>query len=75
MAVLQDMIVVAPDTTTADITIDDIKGSIARQFWAWYYLNQEHVIIKRRILWVGVTVRVRDLYPVFEMLFGHPDGE
>ncbi len=72
MAVLDEMIVTAPDRTTADLTIDDIKQSIARQFWGWYAENSEDVLVRRKVFLWSVSIRVRDLRPLFVTLFGDP---
>ena len=74
MAVLDEMVIVAPDTTTAEVTIDDIKRAIARQFWGWYYTHQNDVIVSRKVLFWKATIYVRDLYPLFVHLFGDPDA-
>jgi hypothetical protein len=73
MAVLDEMVVVAPNATTADITIDDVKAAIARQFWAYYYARQNDVLIRRKIVFWQVAIYLRDLYPLFVTLFGDPD--
>lgn len=74
MAVIDDVVVVAPDQTTTDVTVDDVKGAIARQFWGWFYAHQDDVIISRKVVFWKVTIHVRDLLPLFEMLFGNPDA-
>jgi hypothetical protein len=73
MAVLDEMVVVAPDKTTAEVTIDDVKAAIARQLWAWYYARGNDVIVRRKVLLWTVVIRISDLYPVFVTLFGEPD--
>lgn len=73
MAMLDEAMVSVP-MGAQDISIDDIKAAIARQAWGWYYANQDDVIFSRRILgfW-PVTIRVRDLHPLFIRLFGDPE--
>jgi hypothetical protein len=39
-------------------------------FWQWYHDHADDMIIKRKILFLRVTIRVRDLYPLFVQLFG-----
>jgi hypothetical protein len=74
MAVLDEMVVVAPDVTTTNITIDDIKAAIARQFWAYFYAHQNDKLISRKVVFWSVTIYLRDLYPLFVHLFGNPDS-
>lgn len=73
MAMLDEAIVSVP-VGAADISIDDVKSAIARQAWGWYYANSGLVVLKRKIVFWTVTIRISDLYPVFVMLFGEPDA-
>jgi hypothetical protein len=74
MAVLDEMVVVAPNATTADITIDDVKAAIARQLWGWFYAHANDVLISQRVLLWKVNIRVRDLEILFVTLLGKPDA-
>lgn len=47
---------------------------IAPFFWQWYHDHADDMIIKRKIVIFSVTIRVRDLYPLFVQLFG-PEPE
>lgn len=39
-------------------------------FWGWYLRHTDDVIVKRKILFFSVTIRVRDLHALFVQLFG-----
>lgn len=39
-------------------------------FWEWYHNHADTVLFKRKVLLFSVTIRVRDLRPLFVMLFG-----
>lgn len=39
-------------------------------FWGWFHDHSEDMILKRKIFFFSVTIRVRDLYPLFVQLFG-----
>lgn len=39
-------------------------------FWGWFLRHSDDVIIKRKILFFSVTIRVRDLHALFVQLFG-----
>jgi len=47
---------------------------IAPFFWQWYHDHAGDMILKRKILVLRITIRVRDLYPLFVQLFG-PEPE
>lgn len=71
MPVLDD-IDVTSDNPVDKTTVDIVKSSIASQLWAWAYEHQDHVIISRKLLLWTVKIRVRDLFPLFELLLGEP---
>lgn len=39
-------------------------------FWGWYLRHQDDIIIRRKILFLAIKIRVRDLHPLFVQLFG-----
>lgn len=39
-------------------------------FWNWYHLHLDDTIVKRKIVFFTLTVKVRDLRPLFVSLFG-----
>lgn len=43
---------------------------LAPFFWKWYHRHANDMILKRKILIFSVTIRVRDLHPLFVQLFG-----
>jgi len=50
-----------------------VPDPIRQAFWRFYDEHAEDVILKKRILFIKVEVRVRHLKPLFEKLFGkHP---
>jgi hypothetical protein len=73
MAVLDDIVIVAPELSPAEMTADDIKDSIKRQMWAYLYAHQDVILLSRKVLFWNVNLRVRDLFPFFERLFGEPE--
>jgi hypothetical protein len=72
MAVLDEMVVAVPDETISDVTVDQIKLSIARQLWGWYEKHKDDVLVKRKLLWISVSIHVRDLRGLFVHLLGEP---
>lgn len=68
MAVIHD-ITIQP---TALATDSAIRAAIAAEFWRWYAAHEETEIT--RINWwvIHKTVRVKDVRPVFVLLFGEP---
>jgi len=47
---------------------------IAPFFWQWYHDHANDMIVKKKILVLRITIRVRDLYFLFVQLFG-PEPE
>lgn len=48
-----------------------IREAMRAAFWSWYDQHQAEEVLELRVLWVvRVTVEVRDLEPVFVLLFG-----
>lgn len=47
---------------------------LAPFFWQWYHDHANDMILKRKLIVFQVTIRVRDLYPLFVQLFG-PEPE
>ena len=43
---------------------------IAPFFWQWYHNHANDLILKRKVLILKITIRVRDLHPLFVQLFG-----
>lgn len=56
---------IAPETTT-----DNIKRFLALMFWNWYQVNQDDKLVRIDYWIFHKTMKVRDLKPVFELLFG-----
>jgi hypothetical protein len=53
---------------------DAIRAELAVHAWAWFDAHREDVVLERRVWFVPLVVRVRDLGPVFAILFGpRPD--
>lgn len=46
------------------------KAALSAVFWEWFRNHSNDVIVKRNILFFSVTIRVKDLTPLFEALFG-----
>jgi hypothetical protein len=46
------------------------RAALSAVFWEWYRNHSDDVIIKRKIVLFSVTIRVRDLRALFEVLFG-----
>jgi hypothetical protein len=49
-----------------------IREIISKAFWAWYFLNSDRHLTTLRWWIFRKTFIVRDLQPVFELLFGPP---
>lgn len=49
-----------------------IKQTISTLFWMWYLNNSEDRILTIKKWFISKTIRVKDLRPAFELLFGHP---
>jgi hypothetical protein len=45
-------------------------GDINRYFWRWYDEHVKDVVFKKTIIVFKVTILVKDIKPVFVMLFG-----
>jgi hypothetical protein len=74
MAMLDEAVIVMPDTAPQEITESSIKEAIARQAWAWYYMNQAKVVLKVRVWFINKDIRVRDLGFLFALLFGEAES-
>jgi hypothetical protein len=51
-----------------------MPASVKRFMWEWFYQNSELTIYKLKVYFISKTVRVRDIRPVFELLFGPEPG-
>lgn len=74
MAVLDDAVnspslQLAISRPGADI-VGAVRKHISLEFWVWYHQNSDDIVVKRRIVMWSVVVRVRDLLPLFERIFG-----
>lgn len=50
--------------------IAKLRAVFAVFFWQWWIDHQRDTIIKRKILFFSLTLKVRDLFPIFVALFG-----
>jgi len=48
-----------------------IRAVIAVFFWQWWVDHQRDTIIKKKLVFFTVTFKVRDLFPIFLVLFGN----
>lgn len=58
--------------------LDGVKERVLEQVkrlgWAWYYNNEDRVLVSKKFWFFTLALRVRDLTFVFEELFGEePD--
>lgn len=67
MAVIQELDLVEIQNPAVRAGIRDI---MAREFWAWYYQNQDRTVTTVKVWFLSKKVRVRDLRPIFVLLFG-----
>jgi hypothetical protein len=52
---------------------DPCVDEIRRVLWKWFDENGEKVVLRKKIIFFSVTVRVRDLRFIFQMIAGpHP---
>lgn len=49
-----------------------IRQLVGKLFWEWYYGNLDRKLTTIRWWFIRKTIYVRDLYGVFEILFGPP---
>lgn len=61
-----------PGARGAGIAGVDLKV-VAPLFWAWFRNNGDRKVYTIKVWIINKTIYVRDLRPVFEMLFG-PEG-
>lgn len=47
-----------------------IRQEFVDAFWKWYHEHDEDVVVSRRVLFFKIELRVWDMLPVFERLFG-----
>lgn len=47
-----------------------IKAALHDQFWLWFAQHENDVVLKKNLLFFSLTVRVRDLRFVFNLVFG-----
>lgn len=53
------------------VVLDRLK----EEFWRWYAVHENDVILKKKILLFTVGIHARDLRPLFEVIFGkRPEG-
>ena len=48
------------------------KDMLNRTAWVWIRDNKERVIFSKRLWFFNVTIRVKDLVPLFREMFGPP---
>jgi hypothetical protein len=48
------------------------KVALSAIFWEWYFKHSGDTIVKKTILVFKVTIKVKDVRPIFEQLFGNP---
>lgn len=72
MAMIDEAVLVLPDVSPEEISIDGVRAALAQYAWQWWYAHQEDVLVRRKILWITVAIRVRDLHGLFIKLFGDP---
>ena len=49
-----------------------VRQAFAAQLWGWIHANADREVYTLRLWVITKTLRVRDLHPVFTLLFG-PD--
>jgi hypothetical protein len=57
------------ESATSQAAMRDVLGAV---FWAWYAQNEDRALLVVRKWFVRHTFVVRDLRPVFVLLFGEP---
>jgi hypothetical protein len=50
-------------------------ANLAAYFWNWYHDHSADTLVKKKILFISVTVKVRDLRGLFVQLFGEDPQE
>lgn len=59
----------------AGVNVSLILAILGKFFWKWYYVNHNDTIVKRKVLFFNVTIKVKDLKSLFVSLFGAPPPE
>lgn len=54
-----------------NIDVSKLRAVLGVYFWQWFIDHQRDTIIKRKFLFFSVTLKVRDLFPIFVALFGN----
>lgn len=75
MAVVDRMVgELARDEQLAGASTDWLVRAVRRFFWTWYDEHQEDVVLQvKRFVVFTFTLRVKDLYTLFTVLFGKPE--
>lgn len=71
MAALHELDLSRAQTQT-NVDIKLLLPFVGAAFWGWLVPRWDDVILKKRIVFFSVTLRVRDCYGVFVKLFGPP---
>lgn len=50
--------------------LDDVQRFVGRVFWRWFRENQNLIVVSVGKWFIRFNVRVRDLRPLFQVLFG-----
>lgn len=59
-----------PDSFLPPAAVDAVREDLRGFFWRWYEEHRDDVLVRRRVLFWTLVIRVRDLEFLFEMLFG-----
>lgn len=51
---------------------EELKAQLVQRLWIWIHAHQDDEVLKINWVVIRKTFRIRDLYPVFEVILG-PD--
>lgn len=53
------------------IDVSKLREVLGVFFWQWFVTHQKDALVRRKILIFSVTILVRDMFPLWVLLFGN----
>lgn len=47
-----------------------LREMVAEIFWDWYDVHLHDTVLRKRVIWFDVSIKVKDLHGLFEQLVG-----
>lgn len=54
----------------ASDVVAEVKKRISAAFWIWFRAHQDDVLMQKKFLMISVSLRVKQLRPLFNDIFG-----